>query len=421
MRKGCGLIRVSTSIMVLMLWCGAVLAGTTHSYTFQSHSYSGSRDRQYKVYVPDALSTPAPMVMVLHGCRQTHEDVLRDWGMTAAADRYGFILVTPFITSYDGFRNPNCWGFWLDQHRNQGRGEPEDLHQIGREVEARHDIDPARRYIAGLSSGGAMAVVVATTHNAYWAAVAAAAGLPYGESAAAVSLSGECPGTARFHSVDQVAADMRTELNDSYAIPLLVLSNERDCTVVPPAGENVRDAHLRVFGTPPPYDTPSGARAVQRPCAPVRDDDYGCVHTAYTVDGSPVARSVVETVFYSGPLLTPDPTDTDHGHYWIGGEHGNDGPWSIRRGPSYPDIVWDFFARHPREGEALDCAAVRATPAAHISAGRAVAGGWFNVRARASGNGHDIGFAWDYWWPVTLYEGAPEEWYPVLPPACNTP
>jgi hypothetical protein len=28
------------------------------------------------------------------------------------------------------------------------------------------------------------------------------------------------------------------------------------------------------------------------------------------------------------------------GHYWIGGEHGNDGRYSIRQGPSYPDIIW---------------------------------------------------------------------------------
>ena len=86
--------------------------------------------------MPDGLTGPAPMVMALHGCRQTHDDVLRDWGMTAAADRFGFILVAPFITS---LRRPaqstNCWGFWFDAHRHQGRGEPEDLHQIALEVE----------------------------------------------------------------------------------------------------------------------------------------------------------------------------------------------------------------------------------------------------------------------------------------------
>lgn len=490
------------SAALLVMTCGAALAGTTHSFSFESRQYTGSRDRQYKVYVPDGVSAPASMVMTLHGCRQTHDDVLRDWGMTAAADRYGFILVAPFITSYDGFRNTNCWGFWFDGHRHEGSGEPEDLHQIGREVEARFAIDPARRYIAGLSSGAAMAVIAATAHNEYWAAAASAAGLPYGEAAAAVSLFGRCPGSATFRSIDQVTRDMRAELDDDYAIPLMVLHNQRDCTVVQPAGVNQRDAHLKVFGTPP-YDVPDAARAVRRSCAPVLGEDHACVHEVYTVDGTADTRSVVETVFYTGPIATPDPTDTDHGHYWIGGEGGSDGRWAVRRGPSYPDIVWDFFDRHARDGggpagaprivldganpvrielgqmftdpgasatdsagttvavvadcSAVDhtrvghytctysatdrdgntttasrsvivvepgpppgCAGISATPAAHITAGRAVMGGWFMLRALATGDRRDIGFAWDYWWPVTVYEGAPGQWLASPPAACRT-
>jgi poly(hydroxyalkanoate) depolymerase family esterase len=153
-------------------------AGSLTEHRFQARAYAGSRDRDYQVYVPEGLTGPAPLVMVLHGCGQTSADVLRDWGMRAAADRYRFILVTPFITRWDGLRGPNCWGFWLPQHRQRGRGEPEDLYQIAREVEQRYPIDPQRRYLTGLSSGGAMTAILAVTHNDYWAAVATVAGLP---------------------------------------------------------------------------------------------------------------------------------------------------------------------------------------------------------------------------------------------------
>ena len=488
------------AVLVLALLALPAFAGTTESFTLAAKSYAGSRDRQYKVYVPDGLSGPAPMVMALHGCQQTHDDVLRDWGLTAAADRFGFILVAPFITSYDGLRNPNCWGFWFDGHRHEGRGEPEDLHQIALEVESRFNVDPARRYITGLSSGGAMSVVAAVAHNEYWAAAASASGLPYGEDAAAVSLSGMCPGSATFHSVDRVTRDMRLELDDRYAIPLMVLQNDRDCTVVQPAGRNLRDAQLRVFGDAA-HDTPDEARAAQRACAPVFGDAYGCQHVLYTADGTAATRSRVETVFYSGPLATPNPSDTDHGHYWIGGEQGNDGRWSLRRGPSYPDIVWDFFARHPRAGvqppgqpritlngdnpmqlrvgqtfvdpgatatdpedgalpvtadctgvdtsragryactyratdsagntvsatrsvvvasTAPSCATASDSPANHIAARRAVAGGFFNLRALANADRQDIGFAWDSWSRVTLYEGEPGRWYARTPGGCRS-
>lgn len=489
--------------LLLLITCVLVSvvahAATTTALTLPAQGYPGARERQFKVYVPDGLKTPAPLVMVLHGCQQTHDDVLRDWGMSAAADRHGFILVAPFITSYDGLRNANCWGFWFDAHRHQGRGEPEDLHQIARAVEARWSIDPARRYIAGLSSGAAMSVVAAVTHNEYWAAAASAAGLPYGEDAAAVSFSG-CPGFASFHPVNRVAADMRAELNDSYAIPLLVVQNDGDCTVLAQAGRNLRDAHLAAFGDAA-HDTPAQARAHARPCAPVFNTDYGCEHVFYTVDGRSGSRSLVETVFYRGPTATPNPQDTDHGHYWIGGAHGNNGKWSLRDGPSYPDIVWDFFARHARAAAppgggnapvitlvgpnplriargatfddpgataqdvedgslpvSADCSSVDTTragtyacvyrardsagnttmatrsvivagapagcikhtssPANHLIAGRAINGGFFNLRALSTGDRRDIGFAWDFFTQITLHEGAPGMWYAVAPPAC---
>ena len=145
--------------MLTGIWCLAIStlsqAGVTDSYTLDQQSYAGSQARQYKVYVPADVTVPAPMVMVLHGCQQTHDDVLNDWGMKAKADQEKFILVTPFITRYDGLRNINCWGFWLDGHIHEGKGEPEDLHRIGLEVESNYNIDPERRYITGLSSGGA--------------------------------------------------------------------------------------------------------------------------------------------------------------------------------------------------------------------------------------------------------------------------
>ncbi|NLD69560.1 MAG: PHB depolymerase family esterase [Limnobacter sp.] len=493
---------------LLVLLPLAVFAGSTQSFTLAAGSHPGSRDRIYKVYVPDGLSGPAPMLMALHGCQQTHDDVLRDWGLVAAADRHGFVLVAPFITSYDGLRNTNCWGFWFDVHRREGSGEVEDLHRIAVRVESDFAIDPARRYITGLSSGGAMAVVAAVAHNEYWAAAASASGLPFGESAASVSLSGRCPGSASFRPVPQIAAAMRAELDDTYPIPLMVLQNDRDCTVVQPAGRNLRDAHLAVFGDAG-HDTATEALAAQRACSPVFQVDHGCEHRIYTGDGTAASRSIVETVFFSGPLNTPDPSDTDHGHYWIGGEHGRDGRWAIRRGPSYPDIAWDFFVRHPRDGTGpgappppgaprisligpdplelelgeefvdpgatatdaedgelpvtADCSSVdtgstgryscvyratdsdgntstatravvvlpsrptgplctieTASPLAHILAGRAVVGARFGLRALARDDGVDIGFAWDTWSRVRLYEGEPGRWYGREPQGCRT-
>lgn len=486
--------------LISLVFTSHSYAGQTVSYTLSQQAYPDSRSRQYKVYLPDNVVTPAPMVMTLHGCKQTHNDVLDDWGMKEAADRYGFILVTPFITRYDGLRNENCWGFWFEQHRHQGGGEVEDLHQIALQVEANYSIDPARRFITGLSSGGAMTIVAATTHNEYWTAAAPAAGLPYGEDASSVSLSGQCPGYASFHSVSRVVSDMQSEINSTAAIPMLILQNKNDCTVLETAANNTRDAHLKVWGDAN-HDTPSEAYASQSSCTPYYQNNFGCVHTRYTQDGTLNTPSIVETVYLDGPLSTPDTQDTDHGHYWVSGEAGNNGKWAIRTGPSYPDIIWDFFSRHsnPSSGSSpvitligdnpmslalntpftdpgatandaedgslivsADCQSVNTaitgeyscqysatdsdgnsgfasrtvsvsdpnapietcdeqttSPYGHISAGRAYAGGISNLRALAIGDNQDIGGSFDTWSSVTLYEGAPGQWYAAKPAACS--
>ncbi|MFC0709186.1 extracellular catalytic domain type 1 short-chain-length polyhydroxyalkanoate depolymerase [Azorhizophilus paspali] len=337
-------------LSLLLLPAPLAWGGSLESFSLPAAGYPGSRERQYKVYLPDVRPETPPLVMALHGCLMDNDNVLRDWGLTAAADRYGFILVAPFVSGYDELRAPNCWGFWIDGQRHEGRGEVEDLLRIAQAVEARYRTDPARRYIAGLSSGGAMSVVAAIAHNEYWAAAASVAGLPYGEESRAVS-SAACPlSNASLHSVERVVADMRAELDDPYPIPLLVIQNDNDCTVVASAGRRLRDAHLKAFGSAP-FDTPATTLAAQRPCIPVfGDDDYGCRHEIHTADGNSASRSLVETLYYQGPLETPNENDTDRGHYWIGGEYGREGPYALRPGPSHPDILWYFFARHPRNG-----------------------------------------------------------------------
>ena len=151
------------TLALCWLLSGAASAGELRQKLF-TQNYSGSRDRQYQVFVPTAYDgqTTVPMVMVLHGCRQTEANMINETRFREVAERDGFIVVYPFITSFDGLRNPNCWGFFLDQHIHQGAGEVEDLHQIALEVEAAFRIDPQRRYVTGLSSGAGMAVVLAT-------------------------------------------------------------------------------------------------------------------------------------------------------------------------------------------------------------------------------------------------------------------
>ncbi len=290
----------------------------------------GSRDREYTIAVPDGLEdgTPVPVVMVLHGCSQTQQDMVRDTRFVELADREGFVAVFPFIGDYlrSEQRLSNCWGFWFDQHQHQDRGEPGDLRRILAEVEAEFAIDPERRYVVGLSSGAAMAVVMAVAYSEDFAAAGSVAGLPYGETACAVANACFLEGL-RHRSVPDLVAAMSAEQSrpdEQRLVPMMVVHSSNDRTVPSRNGQNLRDVWIARYGA---SDTPE-----QRSCT---REGVTCRHSTFG-DGS--GRSVVETVFYDGPPFVKS-------HAWIG-DHA--GTFADPKGPSATDLLWAFFEANPR-------------------------------------------------------------------------
>jgi poly(hydroxyalkanoate) depolymerase family esterase len=310
----------------------AAPSGELVAKTFSKKTYPDSRERQYQVYIPDTVtgSDPVPMVMVLHGCRQTERNMIDETGFKELADRENFIVVYPFITSWDPKenRNPNCWGFWFNQHFHEGAGETEDLHQIALEVESQFKIDPERRYVVGLSSGGAMSVIMAVTQSEYFAAAGAAAGLPYSETDRSVGFFCANPGT--FKPIANIVAAIKAEQKapeEGRKIPFMTIHSNNDCTVNKKGSENIHDSWIQRYE----------ARSTAFETKDCRAEGVACSHKKY---GDP-KRSVVETVFYEGKTGGLAGQGT---HYWVG---DNFGEFANPQGPSASALFWDFFKRHP--------------------------------------------------------------------------
>src|SRR5258707_11335860 len=121
------ILRQLLTIAICWLLSGAASAGELRQKLFMAKSYSGSRDRQYQVFVPTTYTgkDAVPLVMVLHGCRQTEVNMINETRFKDLAERDNFIVVYPFITSYDGLRDTNCWGFFLIKiiHKVPGASE----------------------------------------------------------------------------------------------------------------------------------------------------------------------------------------------------------------------------------------------------------------------------------------------------------
>lgn len=289
-----------------------------------------SRDRSYQVYVPKGLDKQqaVPMVMVLHGCNETEKDMINDTRFNTLADRDQAIIVYPFITSYDGARSPNCWGFWMDHHIHQGQGEVEDLYRIAKAVEQRYKIDPERRYVVGISSGGAMSVALGVARSEYFAAVGSAEGVPYSETPSSVPRL--CAFEGIFRPVDAVVKAIKDEQKkevEQRVVPIMALHSRNDCVVHEKASLNIRDSWLSRYGKPNTQLAPIDCST----------KGVGCTHQKYGKEN----RSIVETVFYDG-----DPGDwfSNGSHYWVG---DNAGKFAKSKGPSASELFWDFFKRHP--------------------------------------------------------------------------
>ncbi len=135
----------------------------------------------YKLYLPASARTavrPLPVLVMLHGCGQTPDDFATGTGMNALAEELGFIVVYP---AQDRRAQQNrCWNWYRRGDQGRGAGEPALLASLTREVVNTAPADPARVYVAGLSAGASMALILAATYPDIFAAVGAHSGLAWG-------------------------------------------------------------------------------------------------------------------------------------------------------------------------------------------------------------------------------------------------
>jgi poly(hydroxyalkanoate) depolymerase family esterase len=133
---------------------------------------------------------------MLHGCGQTPEDFAAGTRMNELADMHGLVVAYPAQSPAANVFT--CWNWFLGRDQVRDGGEPELIAGIARQVAADHAVDATRIFIAGLSAGGAMAVILGATHPELFSAVGVHSGLPYraahdAASAAAAMRFGAAP------------------------------------------------------------------------------------------------------------------------------------------------------------------------------------------------------------------------------------
>ena len=135
--------------------------------------------REYVVFKPSSLPSDKQaraLVVMLHGCVQTADDMARGTRMNAAAQRDGFIVLYP---EQSAAANPQkCWNWFVPEQSMRNRGEAALLAGMIDSVARADGVRANRVSLVGMSAGAAMAANLAVAYPERYAALAMHSGIP---------------------------------------------------------------------------------------------------------------------------------------------------------------------------------------------------------------------------------------------------
>lgn len=282
--------------------------------------------REYTLYVPEHLTREAlPLVVAIHGCRQSADDFQNGTRLNEWADREGFAVLYPEQTSFANMRR--CWN-WFDPNTAKGGGECAIVRAMIEIAFDRTKCDANRVYALGLSSGAALAGLLAFHFPEQFAAVAMHSGLP---PLASPTIASAVIAMKRGVKVDYLA--LARAYWSNHAVdppPLMVLHGDEDARV------HERNSTALVKAWETIYENGPDADALKRE---VRTFD---------ADTERAERAYTQT-----KLLKDDKTVVRglriHGlaHAWSGGDA--EFPFNDAKGPDATAKIWRFFERHARD------------------------------------------------------------------------
>jgi poly(hydroxyalkanoate) depolymerase family esterase len=209
--------------------------------SFERHEFEGATGGlAYKVDLPaSAADGPRALLVMLHGCTQSADDFAAGTQMNRLAEEHGWLVVYPEQAAQANASK--CWNWFRPQDQGRDAGEPALIAGVVAEVVQRHGADPQRIFVAGLSAGAAMAVVLGETYPELFAGVGAHSGLPYASAhdvaSAMAAMKGGRSGLPGLRRMAGAAARPRKKARQ--AVPTIVFHGDRDHTVQHTNGANI--------------------------------------------------------------------------------------------------------------------------------------------------------------------------------------
>jgi poly(hydroxyalkanoate) depolymerase family esterase len=294
---------------------------------FLSKSYANQAgSRRYKVYIPSSYAgQPMPLMVMLHGCTQNPDDFSAGTQMNTVAEERQCFVVYP--AQEQSANASKCWNWFKALDQQRGQGEPSIIAGITNAVIAEYGLDRDKVYVAGMSAGGAMAVIMGTTYPDLYKAVGVHSGLPYAAAndlpSAMNAMRGVAAKRARFGAGSSAQAALA-------AIPIIVFHGDRDATVSAANGDQLIDDFVR---------------NLEQSNADI------AMHVLVEDGGKPGQRSYTRTSHHRGgqPALAEHWVIHGAGHAWAGGSAT--GSYTDASGPDASREMLRFFYTQSPEPE----------------------------------------------------------------------
>ena len=288
--------------------------------------------RTYKLYVPARKSeTALPLVVMLHGCTQSAEDFAAGTQMNRLAEEHGFLVAYPEQTP--GANMSKCWNWFKAEDQVRDQGEPSLIAGIVDEIAQTHSVDRRRIFVAGLSAGAAMAVILGEAYPEIFAAVGAHSGLPFASASdipsAMAAMKGGRSGMAGLTNLN---AGQGVRRKTTQPTPTIVFHGDRDHTVQQSNGAAI------VQQASEAYAAASGDQSVLQSTTQ-RGTASGGRNFSRTITTDPTGQPYLESWILHGA-----------GHAWSGGNAG--GSYTDGNGPDASAEMVRFFLAQRRAGTA---------------------------------------------------------------------
>ena len=293
------------------------------SYTNQTGT------RTYKLYIPSGyIGQEVPLVVMLHGCTQSPNDIAAGTQMNRLAEENIFLVAYP--AQAQGANMNKCWNWFKASDQQRGRGEPSLVAGITRQLIDEYNVADGRAYVVGMSAGGAMAAIMAETYPDLYAAVGIHSGLAPGAAhdmpSAFAAMHQGGPAIPRQDVPTATATGESARI-----VPAIVFHGDRDKTVHPRNADRLLEHYC-------------SAKTIGSGDEASRSTPRGTVRQGQVPGGYAYTRATYRDA--EGRAIAERWTVHGLGHAWSGGS--SSGTYTDPKGPDASAEMVRFFNEHPQ-------------------------------------------------------------------------